>query len=74
MKNTDLLKIAYRINTHESFYSYWLQQLTDPKNRHLSKIQIFDEANALYKKIFKTKKGKYSSYNSFQRKLSYLNN
>ncbi len=60
------LEISRQLVTHKGFYNYWFEQLKLPENKNKSYSKVFDEVNQLYIKIFKTKKGRYSSYRSFQ--------
>jgi len=72
MNNSKRIEMALQLNTHDRFYSYWFEQLSKPENSKKTKTQIFEEVNDLYREIFNTDKGKYSSYNSFQTVVSRL--
>ena len=60
------LEIAQQLVTNEGFYLYWFEELGNPSNSQKSKADVFEQVNALYMQIFKVKKGKYNSYDSFR--------
>lgn len=59
------LELAQKLHTPEGFFMYWFESLAAPENSDLSKTEVFDKVNSLYKSIFNTKYNKYSSYKSF---------
>ena len=58
-------EIAQQLVTHDKFYKYWFEQLSKPENKLKTKTEVFNQVNDLYIQIFKTNKGRYSSYKSF---------
>ena len=63
------LKLAMQISTDEKFYKFWFEQLTEPENKELSKIEVFNKVNNLYKDTFGTDQGLYTNYNAFMSKM-----
>ena len=60
------LEIAQQLVTNEGFFHYWFEQLGKPQNHKKTKAEVFEEVNSTYMSVFKVKKGKYNSYDSFR--------
>ena len=63
-------EIAQQLVTHDKFFKYWFEQLSKPENSLKTKTEIFNMVNDLYMQIFKTNKGRYSSYKSFMNTIT----
>jgi len=66
----DRLELAQQLNSPQSFYRYWFEQLTAPENRDITSIEVFNKVNNLYQDIFKVDGGRFKSYKDFQNTMA----
>jgi len=72
MKQPNNREIMIQLDTDRNFYKYWFSQLGLEKNRHKSKVEIFNEVNELYSDFTKSGNGRFPNYRNFQKVIQEL--